>query len=114
MTASQITIFNCNSNYFPDSSKYSTLQIWVLDHTAQTPWQNVGSLAVQYDAFGYCPGVGQPVVVPLTDGHVYLIVCVDEDLTGCGTNDPTVVGCQRAMVVVQGSQNGSNIPWVVS
>jgi hypothetical protein len=94
-----VRIYNCHWEYRP-------LNIWRRDVTAQGSWTELGVQDVQYDQGSQSCPVGPPFIVPLTDGHVYEIVCVDIGGSVCGANDPTNLGCQRLYAIALGDSNG--------
>jgi len=99
---SSIIITNCYSGYRP-------LEIWVIDQTAGTGWQDMGTLDSQY-VDGACPATGQPWTLTLAPGHTYFYEAVDFSADGCENapyGDPgSWCVAQHPVVDVTGAPNG--------
>jgi hypothetical protein len=99
--ASKVCIFNCHVQYYD-------VNVWVLDETENTGWQEVKhGLDHQYDNSGSCPGQGSPFEMDLTDGHIYHFRVLDPDSDYCsGENDPLNGGCIKLFFSIKGDDNG--------
>jgi hypothetical protein len=79
---SQLAVFNCYH-------EGRTLHMWIRDITTGAPFSEKGSLPAQP-----CPPDGSPLMIPLTDDHVYEFRAVDPGSPFCdGINDPHMGGC---------------------
>lgn len=108
---SKVVVSNC-------STENHTIRVWNFDLTSGTK-NEVGVLPSQRDDWGFCPGIGAPLEVKLTDGHLHKIVFVDPDAIGCeGQNDPLVVACVRdsfpQVGAVKGLNSGPAFPYAVA
>jgi PKD repeat protein len=96
---SQLYVYNCNTEYHP-------IHIWVYDLTSGGNWSDFGWLDSEYDSvYGYCPAAN-PLVIPLTNGHLYSVVFIDVQLLGCSEDNPLNQVCTRDDVAVLGDSNG--------
>jgi hypothetical protein len=103
----KVLLHNCHT-------EQRTVHVWNLDHTAGTA-SEIGSLEQDYDDWGTCPSGGDPLEVPLEDGHVHEIVVVDPGAIGCeDQDDPQVVACRRDALVFLGSGTGATFTHVVA
>ena len=95
---SRIDVFNCGV-------EEHTVHLWIFDFTLGH-WQELGTLASQYDNNG-CPGSATPFIVTPTDGHNFRLVVVDPESDFCGgENDPLNGGCQKAELWGRGLASG--------
>lgn len=93
----QLLIFNCNTDKRP-------VNIWVVGASAE----RYGTAPAQYDSYGGCgPGHGAPALqVSFNDNSTYLVIAVDEMLSGCDGDNPMNQSCQRWARPYQGDPNG--------
>jgi len=98
---SSVLFYNC-------TAEGHTIHIWVNDLTAGTGWVEKASIENQWTEGGCGAAIGSPpTVIPLEDGHDYLIVTVDPDAEKCpGQNDPTLPDCTRTVGPYHGLAKG--------
>ena len=106
MGVGALAFFNC-------ADSHETIHIWLNDQTAGTGWVEQGVLDSQFDSTGTCPASGQPFLVRLSSGHLYLAATVDPTKCG-GQNDPTNIECQRTITTAEGQTNGPTVSVVVT
>jgi hypothetical protein len=93
---SSLVVTNCIHENRP-------LEMWVLDETAGSGWQDMGTLEPQWGP-DYCPETGDPWTFNPTAGHTYLIEGVDFTADGC--DDSPTNSCERTTTQITGDPNG--------
>jgi hypothetical protein len=104
---SEIVFWNCNKYQESlTSGPHRPVSIWLHD-TDSSPWQlpTVGPLGLeaQYNSAGSCPynedgtyakGVGMSLAPQgATEHHIIEVAVVDQGLSGCGVDDPSLPNC---------------------
>lgn len=73
------------------------VNFWRRDLTTGGDWTQIDALSPQYNSFGTCPHSGSSFVTVgfPQDGHIYEVVAVTPESTGCGRNDPNTLACVK-------------------